>query len=50
MTCNIDRREPCPQHTRPADLVAKPIEDWSPDNRNFYAGFRKWLHDGGYSR
>jgi site-specific recombinase XerD len=33
----------------PTAHLYKPIEQWIPQNRGFYAGFRRWLRDGGYS-
>ena len=29
-------------------LGAKTIWEWMPENRGFYADFRRWLRDGGY--
>ena len=29
--------------------AVKPIEAWSSHNRDFFADFRRWLRDGGYS-
>ena len=29
--------------------AVKPIEAWSSSNREFFAAFRRWLRDGGYS-
>jgi hypothetical protein len=31
------------------DVKRKPIKDWPSGNQHFYASFRRWLRDGGYS-
>jgi len=35
--------------TKPTDPAVKPIGEWLPENRRFYADFCSWLRQGGYS-
>jgi len=49
MTRSIGKRKPHFKNVIPKDPAIKPFADWVAGNRNFYAGFRRWLREGGYS-
>jgi len=49
MTRSTGQRKFHLKDVRPADPAVKSIKRWLPANRGFYADFRRWLRDGGYS-
>lgn len=48
MTRSTGKRKPHFKNVILADPAVKPFADWVAENRNFYAGFRRWLREGGY--
>jgi site-specific recombinase XerD len=48
MTRSTGQRKPHFKNTIPKDPALQPFSAWAEGNRNFYAGFRRWLRDGGY--
>lgn len=49
MTPSTHRRKFHFKNKRPNDPAVKSLGDWLPANRGFYADFRRWLREGGYS-
>jgi site-specific recombinase XerD len=48
MTHSTGKRKPHFKNVIPADPAIQPFAAWVQGNRNFYAGFRRWLREGGY--
>lgn len=49
MTRSTGKRKFHFKNIRPKDPAIKPFGEWFPANRGFYACFRRWLREGGYS-
>lgn len=49
MTRSSGKCTPNLKHLLRVDASLKPLADWLPANRGFYAGFRRWLEEASYA-